>query len=171
MVDKSVGGLITTLVIDAVLFLLIMMFFMLFRRSKSAPLVEEYPEYQINRPYISTKESFITQVQQVKSVKNQEVKENVGSQPVVYLEFLRNVLYGLVVIGVLGLGILVPLYSLGSVDVATDLDKVGISHAITNSRILILSIVMIAINSLIVYATAFRYAKRSLLKEINVKYM
>lgn len=169
MVDDSVGGLITTLAADALIFLVIMFLFVILRGSKSVPLPEEYSEHKINRSYINSKEPLLAHIQHVRSVKNQEIKENIGSQPVVYLEFLRNVLYGFVVIGVLGLGILVPLYSLGTASVSTDLDKVGISHAITDANILAASIIMIGVNTLIIYSIAFRYGKRSLAQEINVK--
>lgn len=169
MVDKSVGGLITTLAIDIFIFTLLIIAFLITRTAKSAPLQEEYPEYSIKRAYIVSKEPILTQAKQVVSIMNSEIHEHVGSSPVIYLEFVRNILRGIIVIGVLGLGILVPLYSLGTVEVSTDLDKVGISHAITNANILAASIVMIFINSVIVYFIAYRYAKRSLVQEINVR--
>lgn len=163
--DESVHGILLTILIDSVICLILLLLFYKFRTKRAAPSSSEGPEAFLKRAYINEKSlPFSSILHKLHEINDQELIENLGRFPLDYISFNRLSYTTVTIIGILGVSILIPLYSIGNDNVKNDMDSIGISHAITQEDLLATPVLFVVLFSVCLYYFIYRYAKVCLSK-------
>jgi hypothetical protein len=172
--DESVKGILLTIIIDSLICLNLLLLFSKFRTKRAPPVSMKGPYAFVRRSYIDEKElSFTCVIDKLRAVKDQEIIEKLGRDPFAYISFNRLGFSVVSILAVLGLGVLIPIYSAGNSDVRNDMDSIGISHAISQGELLATPVVFLFLFSICLYYSIYRYTKLSLSKasKENVRFI
>lgn len=170
--DNTVPGLLTTLTIDIIIFSILFFLFIYYRKLRSFPLEIEVPNITLKQPYFQESTTpIITLFKQVYRFSNSELIEKLSFTSYLYLELHRHILIGLGVMTLLGLLILIPIYSAGHDSEDQELDKISITNILLNDNYMIAPCVMIFTFSIVLYYISYLYSKNCKKEELNVIYI
>jgi hypothetical protein len=154
--DKSIYELLSTILIDFLIFLLTVLGFAAYRKIRSQPIVLPL-DVDVIRPHLHEAEySSVHLAQKVKNMSLEEVYEALGEWGFLYLAFHKLVLCALCILSVLGCGVLLVIYITSSSDAKDDFHRTGIAHITNNENedMLAAPVVFLIVFSLIIYAFA-----------------
>jgi hypothetical protein len=159
MVDKSVSGLFLTLIIDSIIFAVVMILYFIFSKTSAAPQMESYPSY-MKTSHINVRDYSLSSLyRRIFSTDSSEIKENLGISQVFYLGYLNTICKIVLIIGFFGMSILIPVYAVGSNEVKTEMDLIGIGHVNGDGELLAPSIVLIVFFSAVLDLCLINYSK------------
>lgn len=168
--DKSVSGLILSFCFDIIIFTILYFLFYHYRKIRSAPPIEEIPHIPINRPYICERnESLRSIYSKLSTIPDSELQKSLGSLPIVFLNFNRHLFFTLSIFSCVGFFILIPVYATGSSDVDSDMNKIGMSHIMSNHNLLMVSVLCIILISVITLALIYIEAQKNTVQGLDPK--
>lgn len=170
--DRSVSGLLMSLFLDILIFLILFFLFYHYRKTRSAPPIEEMPHISIKRPFIFERnESLQSIYTKLITISDSELQQSLGRVPITFLNFNRYLFYTLCLVSCVGILILLPIYASGDTEVKRDMTKIGIIHIIYNENLLIVSVLAIVLISGITALFIYLQVKKFSGQEIDVRYI
>ena len=159
MVDKSVSGLFLTLIIDSIIFAVVMILYFIFSKTSAAPSMESYPS-NMKTSHINVRDySLRSLYRKIFHTDSSEINQYLGKSQVFYLGYLKTICKIVLIIGFFGMSILIPVYAVGSNEVKTEMDLIGIGHVNGDGELLAPSVIMIVFFSAVLDLCLIKYSK------------
>jgi hypothetical protein len=165
--DEAIASILSTFLIDLVLFVLLVGLFLYFRNYRSLS-GSKFGIENLHRTLFRESEfPFLEACMKVYTFKPPEIKENLGFQSYIYLQFLRDILLGVTIMAGLGLTILVPIYYTGKGSKNPELESLSIMTVMDSRDDLLVAAGFVVLFSLVLYYIAYKYYKESSQEELN----
>jgi hypothetical protein len=147
--DKSSEELVATLFIDSFLLLLLLLFYVPSKNARSHPdTIGHRP------PYCERTSSVQSLVSRVYHASDQEIMRSCQVDGYTYLTNIRLLTYLVSAVSLVGLALLIPIYTQGDTKVDTDLNRLAVQHILDNEEFLWVVVLCWVMFSLMFYLTA-----------------
>lgn len=165
--DEVIASILSTFLIDLVLFVLLVGLFLYFRNYRSLS-GSKFGVENLHRTLFRESEfPFLEACKKVYTFKPSEIKENLGFQCYIYLQFLRDILLGVTIMAGLGLTILAPIYYFAKSSDNYELESFSIMTVMDSQNDLLVAAGFVVIFSLVLYYIAYKYYKESSQEELD----
>jgi hypothetical protein len=157
------GTLISSFIVDLIIFALLFGLFFLYRKVRSRRISSAE-----NQPVFYEAECSVTTVfKGVYAYSKEDILEHCRHGGLMYLNFHKAALKGLVVTAVLATALLLPTYLQGEQQVNLQVDELAIAHVLGENWLLVAPVLCIVAFSAVFYYTAYLYYKDSLTNYVS----
>ena len=123
--DKNSWGLLSTLMINSVVFVVLFSLFCCYRKVRTRKVLgSDVPKVAV----YESEWSLLALLIHVYEIDGNQMKELCGSPALLFLKLHKMIIALLVLLNVLAFAILVPMYSVGTASVTNDLNTISFAH-------------------------------------------
>ena len=160
--DPGIASIFTAFVLDACLFLLFLLGFVVLKRCRSKSLESADDLYTPRSTVYSEHDTPLwTLVRKVLATSLPEVSRHCGHQTFLYLSVLKYTGIVLSVMSFYGLTVLVPVYLRGHEAEPNELEKMGISHILHEESLMLSPLVFFVFFSALGYVLVYKTMRLS----------
>lgn len=176
--ESVISGLLSTFLLDLLIFLLLFVLFTFNRKIRSVPLDIRIPHIRIRKPYYDESSTSLKELlKKVYSTSNYEMIEKLSYMPYTFLELHKHIFLGFLIMTILGIGVLLPVYYSGddskeNQDIEDEeLEEMSIINIQKDDNMMVIPGVMICIFSAVCYIIVQRFYRNCRREEYDVRYI